>query len=144
MFGVRRIVLLFFVMAIVLLIFLIDAVVHLLAESAGMTEHASFALFTVTPKPSRTFFSVELTLLLRRGVLAALLRTARSIWEPLISGCFEGILLIVDEVPTLCEVSAEILNDRTTKVECYVGPSHAGALRPVEFVLLPMINSSEV
>lgn len=39
---------------------------------------------------------------------------------------------------------AEILNNWTAQIERYVRPAHARALRPVELILLPMIDSGEI
>jgi hypothetical protein len=104
---------------IVFLVLLVEAVVHLLTETSTMAEHTSFTLFVVTAKPSRTFLTL-LKIALLWWILATLLRPTCGIWESEISGGFMGVLLVVDEVPALCKVRAEILDNRTAQAECYV------------------------
>lgn len=145
MFRMRLIVLLLLVMtAVMFLIFLVDTAVHLLAEPTTMAEQTSLAFLSVAAESSRPLFSLFKLTLLRRRVFATLLSTTCGVWEPLVSGCFMGVLLIVDEVPALREMCTEILNDGTAQVKCYVGPSHTRALCPVKLVFFPMINSGEV
>lgn len=117
---VRLVVLLLLVMTtIVFLVLLVEAVVHLLTETTTMAEHTSFTFFAVTAKSSRTFFTL-LELALLWWVLATLLRSTCGIWESEVSGGFVGVLLIINEVPALCEVRAEILDDWTAQAKRYV------------------------
>jgi hypothetical protein len=112
----RLVLLLLLVMptTIVLLVLLIETVVHLPAESTFVTTETSLALLAVATKSSGAFRSFLKLALLRRWVLTTLLRTARHIWKPQVTGRFERVLLIVDEVPALCEVLLKILNHRAT------------------------------
>lgn len=98
MFGVRLVMLLLLT-SVMFLVLVIEAVVHLLTETAAVAEQTSLALLIITAESSRAFFSFELALL--RRVLTALLSTAFRIWEPLVSGRLVGVLLIIDEIPAL-------------------------------------------
>jgi hypothetical protein len=111
MLGVGRVVLLLFVVAVVLLIFLVDAVVHFVTESATATEQTSLTFLIAAAESTRSFFPFEFALLSRWWVLATLLSTACRVRKPLVSGCFVRVLLVIDEVPTLREMCAEILDD---------------------------------
>lgn len=104
-FCMRLVLLLLFVVTVVFLVFLVHAVVHLLTESTAMAE-ATFALLTVAAETSRCAFAIFKFALLRRWVFTALLSTACSVWEPLISGRLVGVLLVIDEVPPLRKMCA--------------------------------------
>lgn len=131
------------VMAVVFLVLLVDTVVHFLTEPTAATKQTSFTFLAIAPDTSRTSSLFELALLWR-WVLTTHLSTACGIWKSLVSGCFVGVLLVVNKVPSLCKVCAEVLNNGTTQVERYIGPPHTRALCPVKLVLLPMINGGEV
>jgi hypothetical protein len=125
--------------AVVLLSVLIELADDLLTEvpttAASMTKQSSFTLFFVLETP---------LLHGRWRVDAALLGSAAGFRQSRVSRSLLAVLLIVDEVPALREVGAEILYYWTRETQCYVGPAHARALRPVELVVLPVGDVLEV
>ena len=99
---------------VVLLVLFVETVVHLPSESTFVATETSFALLAVATESAGAFLSFLKPALLRRRVFTALLSIARPVWKPQVSGRFERVLLIIDEVPALCEVLLKILNHRTT------------------------------
>jgi hypothetical protein len=135
--------------AVVLLSVLIELADDLLTEvpttAASMTKQSSFTLFFATKSTLALFFVLETPLLHGRWrVDAALLGSAAGFRQSRVSRSLLAVLLVVDEVPALREVGAEILYYWTRETQCYVGPAHARALRPVELVVLPVGDVLEV
>jgi hypothetical protein len=71
--------------------------------------------------------------------------TTRSVWKRMDAvNLTDGILLPVDEVPSLSEVVFQVLNDRPFHGNADVGPSHPAVELTVELVGLPVLHVLEV
>lgn len=102
-----------------LMILLVDLAKYLLAQAAtARAEQASL-----------TFLAAAKT---------TLLITAAGVGQPGITRVLLAVLFIVDEVPALREMRAEILDDWTRKTQSNIRPAHARAHSPVKLVVFPV------
>lgn len=132
-----------------LMVSLIDLVVKLLAQTAAFTvaEQPSLTIFVavIVAKPTLAFLVLKPTLLdWGWWIDTTLLGTAACVWYSGIPGGLLTVFLIIYEVPALRKMCAEILNNRTSEAQGYVGPSHARAYRSVKFVVLPVRDVCEI
>lgn len=58
--------------------------------------------------------------------------------------CATVILRVVDEVPALHKMPAQILNGRPVQAHGYIRPAHAGRGLPLQLILLPVHDVMEV
>jgi hypothetical protein len=113
---------------------------ELLSEATMVASTEETACPIVTPKAALAVpFFVKPSLLGGwRRIRGGLLRTACGVGQSVVSGGFLAVFLVVDKVPPLRKMSAQVLDHRSGQGERNIRPAHAGALSSVELIVFPV------